>query len=173
MDRREAEEGLTAIAAARRQAGELRAYRQTGSIFIAWGLVWLAGFAALQFFPEAAMVIWSLGWFGALAWTITRPRHAEDINASASWLVAVALVGLILVVTGADMRAAGMVSGLVLAAAATLLGIWVGRRYLVLSVMVLLAASIGWWFWPEQLYLMLALGGGGSLAAGGLWLRRP
>lgn len=173
MDHREAQESLASVTSARLKSFELQGYRQAGSVVAAWGLARLAGFGASQFAPQTAPWIWLIGWASALAWTITRPRAANDLRALATWAVAIVFVTLLLVVIRADLRTAGIVSGLALAASYTTLGIWIGRRFAVLGVLVFLSACIGWWLAPQWLFLALALGGGGALILGGIWLRRP
>lgn len=173
MDSTQARDDLEAIAVARRHASELRAYRQSGSILVAWGLVWLAGFGAQEFSPSNASTVWLLGWLGALGWTFTRPRQDGQGRVSASWLLAVSFAFSLIVISEADMRQAAMICGLLLSASASLLGIWVGKRFHVLAILVFAAAALGWWVFPAWLYLLLALGGGGGLALAGAWLQRP
>lgn len=173
MDHDLARDGLRTIANARRKTAELRAYRDTGSVVTAWGVVWIVGYAAQQFLPGAAPLVWLAGWAGAIGWTATRPRSRGDMRALATWLVALAFVFTLLLVVRADVRTAAMVFGLVVAASYFALGIWAGARFAVLGAVVLLSACVGWWLTPQWLYLALALGGGLALVLGGLWLRRP
>lgn len=173
MDHGQARDSLRTIATAQRQAFELRHYRGAGSIVVAWGLVWLIGFGTLQFAPALAHWAWPLGWILALAWTATRPRREGDGRTLASWLVALGFVTLLLLVIEADMRTAAMVFGLVLAASYLAIGIWAGRRFGILGALVLAAGATGWWLMPDWLFASLALGGGGALVLGGLWLQRP
>lgn len=173
MERRQAEDALDTIAQVRQRAGELRVYRATGSIVIAWGIVWLCGFGALQIFPSLAWAVWTAGWIGALGWTFTRPSGPEEGRAQATWVLAVFFVGLLLAALRADMPTAAMVAGLALGAAYAALGIWGGKRFLALAAVVTLATIVGWWIIPGWLYGLLAIGGGGALVAGGAWLLRP
>lgn len=173
MDTQRARESLRMIATVRRQTVELRNYRAAGSIVVVWGLVWLAGFGAQQFLPALAVWVWLVGWILALTWTATRPRHDGDWRSLATWLVALGSVGLLLMVVGADLRTAAMVFALVLAASYLVLGIWAGHRFALLGMLALITSCIGWWVAPAALFIALALGGGGALILGGLWLQRP
>ena len=173
MDHHQARDSLRTIDTVRRQTFELRQYRHVGSIVVAWGLVWLAGFGALQFIPAVAGWVWPLGWVMALGWTATRPRREGDSRTLASWLVALGLIALLLLVVRADMPTAAMVFGLVLVASYLVMGIWAGRRFALLGALVLAAAAYGWWLVPEWFYAALAMGGGAALILGGLWLQRP
>ena len=173
MDKEQAFQGLSDVAIARQKTSELRNYRGMGSIVSAWGIVWLFGFGAQATFPSVATLVWAVGWLGALAWTFTRPPKPQDFRALATWSVVVSTIILILVVTRADQTTAAMILGLALSAAYAILGIWLGKRFLLLAAVVLMSASVGWWLLPQWLYLALALGGGVALFVGGVWLRRP
>lgn len=173
MDHQQAQESLASITSARRKAIELRNYRQAGSTVTAWGLVWLSGYSAQQFVPYAAPWIWLIGWVVALIWTLTRPRTTYDVQVLATWGVALAFMGLLMFAIQADARITAMLFGLVLAASYAVLGIWAGKRFASLGALALFTSCIGWWLVPQWLFIVLALGGGGALIAGGLWLRRP
>lgn len=173
MNHQQAQESLASITSARRRAFELRNYRQGGSTVTAWGFVWLSGYGAQQFIPHIAPWIWLMGWVAALIWTLTRPRTEYDVQALATWGVVLAFIGLLLLVIGADARIAAMVFGLVLAASYAVLGIWAGKRFAPLGALALLTSCIGWWLVPQWFFMAMALGGGGALIVGGLWLRRP
>ena len=173
MDKQSALESLNDVAMARLKTAELRNYRGMGSIVSVWGLVWFLGFGAQAILPTASPWVWGVGWLGALAWTFTKPAKLHDFRALATWSVVTACLILILVVTRADQNTAAMIFALALAASYAILGIWLGNRFLALAAIVLGSASCGWWLLPHLLNLILALGGGGALILGGIWLRRP
>jgi hypothetical protein len=173
MDEEQAFQGLNDVAKARQKTAELRSYRGMGSIVSAWGIVWLVGFGAQATFPSIAPLVWAAGWLGALAWTFTRQPKPHDLRALATLSVVVGTIILILMVTRADPTTAAMIFGLALSAAYAILGIWLGKRFLLLATLVLVSACLGWWFVPQFLFLALALGGGGALILGGVWLRQP
>lgn len=172
MDNEQAIESLSDVARVRQKTSELRNYRGMGSIISAWGVVWLLGFGAQATFPAAAPFVWIVGWLGALVWTFTRPPKREDFRPLATWVVAVLCVCLVLVVTKATHTTAALIFGLALSATYAILGIWSGKRFLLLAAVVLSSVCIGWWL-PHWLYLALALGGGVALIVGGVWVRRP
>lgn len=173
MDTHDALQSLNSVSDARRAAHRLRHYGDASSILIAWGLAWLFGFGAQQMIPDLAHIVWTVAWIGALGWSVTRPRKAYDGRAMASWTVAILFIAITIVVTGADLRLAAMLFALALAASYAAIGIWTGIRFLLLGCAVLLAACAGWWLFPQALFAILAIGGGGALIFGGLWLRRP
>jgi hypothetical protein len=173
MDKQRALESLNDVAMARQKTSELRNYRGMGSIVSAWGVVWLLGFGAEGILPSASAWVWGVGWLGALAWTFTRPTKPHDFRALATWCVVTICLILISVVTRADQNTAAMIFASALAASYAILGIWLGNRFLALAAIVLGTASCGWWLLPHFLSLIFALGGGGALILGGIWLRRP
>jgi len=173
MNPQQAQEGLASVTTARRRTIELRTYRHGGSIVTAWGLLWLSGYLAQQFVPQIAPWVWLIGWAAALIWTLTRPRSDYDLQAFATWAVALAFMGLLAIVVKADIRITAMLFGLVLSVSYAVLGIWAGKRFAALAVLTLVSSCIGWWLVPQWLFLALAVGGGGTLLGGGLWLRRP
>lgn len=173
MDKEQAFQGLNDVALARQKTAELRTYRGMGAIVSAWGIVWLLGFSAQATFPYIAPLVWAAGWLCALAWTFTRPPKPQDLRDLATWSVVVCAIILILMVTRADQTIAAMIFALALSAAYAILGIWLGKRFLLLATLVLVSACLGWWLVPQFLFLALALGGGGALILGGIWLRQP
>lgn len=173
MDKEQALESLNDVARVRQRTSELRNYRGMGSIVSAWGVVWLLGFGAQATFPAAAPYVWATGWLGAFTWILTRPPKPEDFRTLATWGVSVLFIVLVLVVAKANQTAAAMIFGLALSAAYAILGIWLGKRFFLLAAFVLVSAGLGWWLVPQWLFHALALGGGGALFLGGLWLRRP
>lgn len=172
MERSAAANAMQQVRSARRSASALRAYRQTATPVIAWGIAWFVGFAATQSVPQWSGWVWLACWAGALAWTLSRPLAESSTPATLTWLAALAFVTLLLVMIGADTRTAGLVFALAVGAAYTFLGIWVGRRFLLLAALVTASACAGWWLIPQWLFLALSLGGGLALVLGGLWLRR-
>lgn len=168
-----ASDGLTEIADAARAAKQLRAYENLGPIVSMWGAVWLAGFGTQQAAPAFAPLAWLVGWIVGVGWSATRPRRPGEARAFASWCVVIAFVALFLWAIQATLPVAALTSGLALATAYALFGIWIGRRFFVLSALVLMPTCVGWWLTPEWMFGLLALGGGAGLLIGGRWLARP
>lgn len=166
-------DSLTEIADASRLAKQLRAYENLGPIVTVWGAVWMVGFGTQQAAPAAAPLVWIVGWIVGVGWSASRPRKPGEARAFASWCVAIALVALLLLATQASPQVAALTCGLVLAAAYALLGIWIGRRFLLLSALVLVSTCVGWWLTPQWQYGLLAMGGGAGLMIAGRWLARP
>lgn len=173
MDQSQARDSLEAISIAQRKTLKLRNYRDGGSVVAAWGIVWFLGYSAQQFLPQASAYVWLAGWVGALGWTLSRPKTAYDIRALATWGIAVSFVFLLLIALRADERIAALTFGLVLAASYAALGVWSGKRFLILGLIVLASTCFGWWLAPDWLFAALAVGGGAGMVVGGMWLHRP
>ena len=173
MKETEAKDALDAIQHARQQTSELMGYQVSGSVVAAWGVAWIIGFSAMQFVPQSAPWVWGLCWIAALGWTATRPRAPNDTRVLATWAVAVCYVGLITAMVEADFREASVIIAIAVASGYTIAGLWAGWRFACLGVLVTVSAVVGWWYFPQFLFLSLGLGGGTALLLGGLWLKRP
>lgn len=168
----EAERALGEIEAGRRRAFELRGYAAAGSTLIAWGLVWVAANMVVQFVPRFGALAWGAGIVAALVWTFTRPRQLSEMRVLVTWLVLSAYVATIIAIAGAAAPLSATIIALSVAAAYVVLGIWAGLRFAVLGAILAAIALLAWTLSPGLLFLWLALGGGGTLILGGLWLVR-
>ena len=173
MNKVEAKDALDAIQHARQRTSVLIGYRVIGSVVAAWGMAWLVGFSAMQFVPQSAHWIWGLCWIAALGWTVTRPRAPNDSRVLATWAVAVFYVVLITAIVGANVREASVIIALAVAGGYAIVGLWAGWRFACLGALVTVSAVVGWWYFPQLLFLSLGLGGGTALLLGRLWLKRP
>lgn len=173
MDHRQAADAIKNIETAQRRTATLRHYRDYSSVVVAWGIAWLIGFTAQQCVQGSAWLAWIAVWLGALVWTLTRPARQSDYKAFATWAISNACIILLLILIEADFRTVAAIFAVALAGAYGVMGIWVGRRFLALGVLVFASLLIGWWVFPGALFISLALGGGAGLVIGGLWLRQP
>lgn len=172
IDIDEATDALNTVAASRRRATELRNYASAGNALIGWGVAWLAGNLASQFTPHLANWVWFAGIAGAtLIGMIGSPGRGD---ARILGTVAAAL-GFFLIATAVlhpDARQATALISLLVAASYVVLGLWTGHRFVWLGLLLVAAVLAGWFAIPAWLYLCLAIGGGGTLIAGGWWLRQ-
>lgn len=168
----EAGDALTEIARAQDLSGRLKGYATAGSTLIAWGLVWLIANLASQFAPVAAGPAWLIGSLAALLWSATRPPAPGSARILAAWLVCAGYLALVMAVVRTDHRTAAMLIALFVGAAYVVAGLWAGPRFIGLGAVLIAVALLAWLFAPAWLFLALALGGGGTLIAGGAWLSR-
>jgi hypothetical protein len=168
----EAEHALAEVALGRRRAQEHKGYAAAGSVLILWGIVWFVANLISQFLPYLAGLAWSTGIVIATVWTVTRPRHVDDGRILGTWLVIAVYLGITLAIVGADVRLADFLISLMVGATYLIVGIWAGLRFALLGATLVAVALIAWIAAPDFLFVLLAIGGGGTLIVGGLWLRR-
>jgi hypothetical protein len=167
----------------------------TAALLILWGVIWVIGFAAMQFAPRLGSWLWIAldvaGVIGSLVWgpwvrkTPARKAHAGRIGLS--WLVLFgyaalwsgvlapwewtsdqlwATHGLLLVHKLAAFWA------LVCMFAYVLMGLWLDRFFLYLGLLVTVATLAGFWLTPAYFFAWMAIAGGGALIAAGGFIRR-
>lgn len=172
IGREEAASALDAVARSRRHAAALRGYAGAGSTLIAYGLAWVAGNATAQFAPAYAGVVWLIGIAAATLWSVTRPGSVRDWRIATTFAAVAAYTLLLLTIVDADARTGNVVVSLLVSVSYVVLGTWTGPRFIGLGLLLAAAVVVGWFLVPASLFACLALGGGGTLIAGGLWLRR-
>ena len=126
-----------------------------------------------QFAPAFAGRTWTIVIVAAILWSIgRRSRKRLDWRIFATAAIAAALVVITLAMSGAGPRAANAIISSFVAACYAVAGIWTGRRFVALAILLMAAIALGWFVLPQWLFLCIGIGGGGTLLAGGLWLRR-
>ena len=174
----EAANTLRDIEATGRASSQAFGYRHSGKHLIIWGLVWVAGYSAMDFFPRYAGPIWlTLSILGALAASFVGSRDKANNrrnNLQILGLVAVAIAFVIATDTimwPVNVAQQAAFIPLLAAAAYTAVGLWEGPRWIVAGV-VLAALTLGGFFYiHEHFSLYMGAVGGGSLILAGLWMR--
>lgn len=170
----DAASALDAIERTRQRTFELRGYAHAGDIVIVWGLVWLVCNLASYAAPKG-VVAWPFGVVIATLWSIWRGRgHGRgDWRASATAAVTIALVVLVFQIAGiSDSGQANALLSIFVAAAYVYQGIWWGRRFAWIGLVIAGCVIAGWFFDRAHLELWMGIGGGGALILSGIWLRR-
>lgn len=170
--RRDAERALEMVAQSRRRADEYRNYAEAGPSLIMWGLTWIAGNLTAQFAPAAANLVWLIAIAGSILFTIVRSQRRADGRIIATIATAFGFAAFLMAMIGGDTRIQNALVVLLVAAIYIVFGIWSGVRMIGIGLAVALAAALGWFVFPDWLFLWLGLGGGGALLVSGLWLRR-
>ena len=162
---------------------DARVYRSFGGQLIVWGLVWAAGYTLSGMWPERMALIWpplvilgvassfilarragprSVGGVGMLGW-----RYAGQALA-----IILFMYGTYVVFPITSLAQPLAFPALMIAFAYALVGaarltrmLWIGAALFALTL-------IGFVFFKPVIAYWLAAAGGGSLVAGGLWLRR-
>jgi hypothetical protein len=178
----EAADALRDIEATSRRSGQAFGYRIAGPHFILWGIVWLIGYAASDFFPPNAGNIWlALVAVGALASAVVGRATAgatAKARPGSTWkpLALFAIVALFIFATYTVMwpikpaQQAAFVP-LLTAAVYSGVGLWAGLRWIVAGVAIAALTLGGYFFIHEHFSLYMAVVGGGGLILAGLWMR--
>lgn len=177
----EAASTLSDVERAARRSGQAYGYRRASPHLIVWGLIWVIGYATTDLRPDYANIIWpALTLLGvALSIYVGRCASATDSGRYRSIWRIMALVLLAFVFIGATYAIMGHVSGPQQGAFVPLLvgtiyagmGLWLGARFVVTGLAVIVLTLGGYFFLQEHFLLWQAVVGGGALILAGLWLR--
>jgi len=164
-------------------------------LLIIWGSTWIVGYAGEQFFPLLSGRLWlGLMFAGTVASILVGPwsrrSPIKDPNRGRmglSWMVLFgygALWAALLCpwemlhrsgwMAYAPLmeRKMGAFCATVCMFAYVVMGLWLDRFILWLGVLVTAATLIGYFFIPGYFYLWMAVAGGGSLVAAGVFIRK-
>ncbi len=169
----------------------------TTPLFILWGIIWVIGFTATQFFPAWAFRLWLGLDLAGIAGSVLlgssfRQAPVKGLNLglgliSLAWLALLgygalwaALLGPWELSHGSAWAVQGPLLGRKLAAfAATVcmfgyvvMGLWLGRFLLWLGLLVTAATVLGYYFAGDYFFIWMAFTGGGSLIAAGVLIRK-
>jgi hypothetical protein len=200
ITKQEAHDSLAQIEDAITQTRNAIGQGAGGGILIVWGVIWALGYTADQFAPQAAPTLWPfLIVAGCLASWFWRPRPKSRVKSPNSariglfWLVLFAYAVLWFFLLHSEIRPgrpgfhleslqgaeAGAVQGQLGVFFATVPmfayvvgGLWLGRFFVWLGAGVTALTVAGYCFMPDWFNLWMAVTGGGSLIAAGLYVRR-
>jgi hypothetical protein len=168
----------------------------SASIVILWGVIWIVGYADMQFLPDTPRWFWMIldvigiaGSFRFGRWSRQSPvKNPHSARIGLSWLILFAFAGVWLAILGPwgwtlstheVARYAPVLDRKIAAYWATvpmfayvLLGLWLDRFFVWLGAFVTIATLAGYFFLTGYFFLWMAVIGGGSLVAGGLFIRK-
>ncbi len=188
VTREEAAKALDDIGKASDRVFQLKGYHHGAPHFIIWGLVWLFANCGSYFMPEYREYFWPAGLaFGFVASTITgilqSRKWPKGATASAAerrfgsrmgmtaGVVMAFIIAIVFIASPETSREVNAMISIVFPFLYMAGGIWAGWRLFAIGF-VTAAAIIGGYIWiPEHFELWMGLFGGGSLLAGGIWLR--
>jgi len=148
--------------------------------FIVWGVAWLVGFGLTAvttwspgriWLPTVAVGVLLSGWVGRRTRRVVESSDALRIFGFFGVLGVFAVVWAILL-HPFNARHMGAYVATVFMFAYVAGGLWFGRFFVVLGCLVTLIALVGAFVAPGWLDGLMAVGGGGSLLAAGLYIRR-
>jgi hypothetical protein len=166
----------------------------SGPVVILWGIIWVIGYARLQFFPDSISWLWPaldvIGFAGSVYLFRRSPVKSPNHRRMAcAWLILMgyALVWALLLCRR-DLPSAPAAGGFVFSPslarrivtfgatipmfAYVIMGLWLDRFFIWLGALVTLAVLAGYLFIPHYLYLWIALTGGGAMIVGGVFIRK-
>jgi len=188
VTREEAAQALADIDKASDRVYRLKGYHHGAPFFIVWGFVWLIANSVSQFWPDYQRWIWpasvGAGFLISIVIGIAQSRKAQPGTRQSVMDQRV----------GARM---GMTSGVMMAFIATIIliaqpssadegnamvsiffpfmymaaGIWAGWRLFAIGLVTAIAIIIGYFWMRDYFDIWMGVFGGGSLIAGGIWLR--
>ncbi|GEQ99064.1 hypothetical protein JCM17844_27010 [Iodidimonas gelatinilytica] len=164
-------------------------YRAGAPHLMIWGVIWCLGYGLSFFSPDLGwhwLVLLGLGILGStmagIRYAPKRMTHHGPSTASyhlAGRYLASAVLGigfftaLFAILPPLNSYQLGSIFPLVVAALYGGIGIWSGQVKLGLTGLAVgLLTLFGYFMVPNGFELVLALGGGGALLLGGLWMRR-
>jgi hypothetical protein len=190
----EAAGALRDIAATETHSRQLYAYREASPHLILWGVLWWAGYTLTSFVPQRGGAIWGTiitigsiaGYVTAFRATVRRDTQAGRPTAQArrhaatqlnwsfnaiSFIAAMFIAAALAVFSPVSPRQIGAFIPLVVAAGYAVMGLWLGMRFIAMSIALAVLTLGGFFLLPAHFPLWMAVVGGGALILGGLWLR--
>jgi len=182
----QAAESLKEIDRTQRRSGEARRYAHSSPAFILWGVIWMVGYTATDFYPHHSGALWAflmlVGFAGQLGigWQRARagePHPGMNRYAGLRMLASFIAIGCFVTATYAVFGHVGwkqQASFVPLLASLfyVLIGLWAGMRFVITGIAVAALTLGGFFYLPAHFLLWMAAVGGGALILAGLWMRK-
>jgi hypothetical protein len=180
IDRREAASSLDDIAGIERRMREALFYGGSSDILILWGILCAIGHVITQFSPRNANLAWLLiDAVGVVGLAVISVRRARQRRREWNWRFTAGVVvtiafGLLWqgLLGNGQWREISVFWATLIMFTYILAGLWVGRFFVICGIVVTLLTLAGYFWSGAWCELWMAVVFGGSLVAGGLWLRR-
>ncbi len=188
VTRDEAAKALADIDKASDRVFKLQGYHHGAPHFIIWGLVWLFANCGSYFMPDNEKYFWPVGLaFGFLAsmtvGILTSRKWPKGAVASAAerrfgsrmgmtaGVVMAFIVAIVFIARPESAREVNAMISIVFPFLYMAGGVWAGWRLFAIGFLTAVAIIGGYVWVPEHFALWMGVFGGGSLIAGGVWLR--
>lgn len=188
VTREEAAQALADIDKASDRVFKLKGYHHGAPHFIIWGLVWLFANCGSYFMPANGQYFWliglALGFFASMTAGILASRKWPKGAAASvaerrfgarmgmtSGVVMAFIVAIVFIASPESDREVNAMISIVFPFLYMAGGIWAGWRLFTIGFLTAVAIIGGYVWVPEHFALWMGVFGGGSLIAGGVWLR--
>lgn len=188
VSREEAAQALKDIDRTSDKIVELKGYHHGAPYFIVWGFVWLIANSVSQFWPEHQRWIWpacvGAGFLVSLVLGIMQSRRAAPGTRRSeqerklggkfgmtSGVMMAFIVCILLIAQPKTADAGNAMVSIFFPFMYMAGGIWAGWRLFVIGFITAAAILVGYFWVKDYFDIWMGVFGGGSLIAGGLWLR--
>lgn len=188
VTRDEAAQALADIDRASERISNLKGYHHGAPFFIVWGFVWLIANSVSQFWPEHQKFVWpgsvAAGFVISLILGIAQSRRAKpgtpqstkdrQIGARMGMTAGVMMafiVAILLIAQPSNADEGNAMVSIFFPFMYMAAGIWAGWRLFAIGFVTAAAIIIGFFWVKDYFDIWMGVFGGGSLIAGGLWLR--
>jgi hypothetical protein len=181
LTQKEAAASLDLVAATQRRARQIIQYDMSSSIFILWGVLWAVGYGLeyLRSVPSglAWFIVDGVGLAGTVVLIVQKRAKggvtARDRRLALAFLCLLGYGAIWSILLGSfNQRQMDAFWPTLVMCAYILGGIWLGRFFVVLGVILTVLVLIGYFALGAWFELWMMVVGGAGLIVGGLWLRR-
>jgi hypothetical protein len=187
VTRDEAAQALKDIDAASDKVVRLKGYHHGAPHFMVWGLVWITANTITQFWLQYSNIAWisclAAGMVLSTFIGFMQSRHVKPGAAAAidkrvgrnigitSGIMFVFIFCLISIARPETNREVNAMISILFPFLYMCAGLWAGWRLFAIGLVTAIAIMVGFYYIHEWFDLWMAVFAGGSLLAGGLWLR--
>ena len=187
ISRDEAAESLKTIQLAQNRSFQAYGYKSAAPFFFIWGAVWMIGYSSSDLWPGKDVRVWpALLLLAFIASAIVGRSYGRKdtpgararsnrigLRMTATWVTVFVFIAVVMTVMQPKTAAqAAAFIPLLVAAAYTILGIWMGLRFSIAGIAIAALTLGGFYFLQPHFQLWMAAVGGSTLVLTGLWLRR-
>lgn len=183
----QAASALRDVARAERRLGVFSGYRHAAPHLWLWGVIWIVGYATMQWLPAQGGWVWLVLNVSGIAAAIligqrqsAEFRHADptsDGGKIPQRILAIFAIVLAFIFASHSLMEPrtlvqfGAFPVLVMGMLYALAGVWAGTRWVLLGLTLMATTMIGVHLAQDYTMLWLAACGGGTLVLSGMWMR--